>query len=94
MAYTKPLVTTTVYYHGGTDPIVFADAISEGQTVRYGTTVKEQILKNKVVDSVGAINGGDATHFVIPFGMVIYATVAVADSEEQTKPEDTFCVKE
>lgn len=94
MAYTKPLVTTTVYYHGGENPIVFADAISDGDTVRYGTNVRYQLLHGDTIESVGAINGGDPAKFVIPYHAVIYATVAVADSEAQTKPEDAFCVKE
>ncbi len=94
MAYTKPLVTTTVYYHNGTDPIVFADAIVNGDTVRYGTTVKKQILRGDTVDSTGAIGEGDAANYVIPYHAVIYATVAVEDSESLTKPEDAFCVSE
>lgn len=94
MAYTKPLVTTTVYYHGGENPVVFADAISNGETVRYGTNVRKQLLHGDTIESVGKIGEGDAANYVIPYHAVIYATVAVADSAEQTKPEDAFCVKE
>lgn len=94
MAYTKPLVTTTVYYHGGENPIVFADAITDGDTVRYGTNVRNQLLHCDTIESVGKINAGDATKYVVPYHAVIYATVAVADSAEQTKPQDDFCVKE
>lgn len=94
MAYTKPLVTTTVHYHNGTDPIVFADAITGGKTVRYGTTVRDQLLHYDTVDAVGTINSGDPTHYVIPYHAVIIAIVQVADSEAQTKPEDAYCVKE
>ena len=91
MAYKKPLVTTTVYYHDGTDPVVFADAITDGKAVRYGSNVKEQILKEETIDSVGAVNGGDPTNYVIPYHAVIRATVAVTESADQTKPTDDFC---
>lgn len=94
MANTKPLVTITVYYHGGENPIVFADAVSNGKTVRYGTNVRDQLLHGDTIESVGKIGAGDAEKYVIPYHAVIYATVAVADSAEQTKPEDAFCVKE
>ena len=94
MAYTKPLTTTTVYYHNGTDPVVFEDAISGGVTVRYGTTAKDQILHGDTVDAVGTVNGGDPTHYIIPYQSVLVAIVSVDDSESQTKPEDAFCVKE
>lgn len=94
MAYTKPLVTTTVYYHGGENPIVFADAITNGETVRYGTNVRNQLLHGDTIESVGKIGAGDATKYVIPYHAVIYATVATAQSESQTEPEDAFCVKE
>ena len=90
MAYTKPLVTITVYYHGGENPIVFADAISNGDTVRYGTNVRKQLLHGDTIESVA----NDNKKYVIPYHAVIYATVAVADSAEQTKPQDAFCVKE
>ena len=94
MAYTKPLVTTTVYYHNGTDPIVFEDAVDNGKTVRYGSTVKEQLLREDTVESVGSVNGGDATKYIVPYHSVIFATVAVADSEAITPAEDAFCVAE
>lgn len=91
MAYKKPLVTTTVYYHDGTDPVVFADAITNGKAVRYGSTVKEQLLKEETVDSVGVVGNGDPTNYVIPYHAVIYAVVTVAESADQTKPADDFC---
>ena len=94
MAYTKPLVTTTVYYHGGTDPVVFADAVDNGQTYRYGSNARAQLLHGDTVESVGTLNGGDPMKFVIPYHAVIYATVEVADSESMEKPEDDFCVTE
>ena len=94
MAYTKPLVTTTVYYHNGADPIVFADAVVNGKTVRYGTTAKRQILDKVTVDSVGTVDGGTETSYVIPYHAVVFATVAVAASESLTPAEDEFCVKE
>lgn len=87
----KSLVTTTVYYHGGTDPIVFADAVDNGDTTRYGTTVRKQILEKKTVDAVGAIGAGDPMHFVIPYHAIIFATVAVEESENLTPAEDDFC---
>ena len=91
MAYKKPLVTTTVFYHDGTDPVVFADAITDGKAVRYGSNVKEQLLKEETVDSVGTVGDGDPTNYVIPYHAVIYAVVTVAESEDQTKPADDFC---
>lgn len=91
MAYKKPLVTTTVFYHDGTDPVVFADAITNGKAVRYGSTVKEQLLKEETVDSVGVVGNGNPTNYVIPYHAVIYAEVAVAESADQTKPTDDFC---
>lgn len=91
MAYKKPLVTTTVYYHDGTDPVVFADAIADGKAVRYGSNVKEQLLREETIDSVGTINSGDPTNYVIPYHAVIFAEVAVAESADQTKPTDDFC---
>lgn len=90
MAYTKPLVTTTVYYHGGQNPIVFADAITNGKTVRFGTEVRKQLLHGDTVEATA----NDNKNYVIPYHAVIYATVAVADSAEQTKPADAFCVGE
>ena len=87
MAYTKPLVTTTVYYHNGTDPVVFADAIENGVTVRYGSDVRGQILHGDTVDAVDQ----DGNKTIIPYHAVIIAIVEVADSEAQTKPEDDFC---
>lgn len=90
MAYTKPLVTTTVYYHGGQNPIVFADAITNGKTVRFGSNVRAQLLHGDTVESTA----NDDKNYVIPYHAVIYATVAVADSASQTEPEDAFCVKE
>lgn len=94
MAFTKPLVTTTVYYHGGADPIVFADAITGGKATRDGSAVRQQILDEKTVEGIGTIGAGEATKYVVPYHAVIFATVDVADSEEQTKPEDDFCVAE
>lgn len=91
MAYKKPLVTTTVYYHGGENTVVFADSISNGKTMRYGSTVREQLLKEETVDSIGAIDGGEPTNYVIPYHAVIYAEVIVNESDEQTAPEDDFC---
>lgn len=91
MAYKKPLVTTTVYYHDGTDPVVFADAITDGKAVRYGTIVKEQLLKEETIDSVGTVGEGDPTNYVIPYHAVIRASVEVAESADQTKPSDDFC---
>lgn len=87
MAYTKPLVTTTVYYHEGTDPIVFADAVADGKTVRYGSTVRQQILDEKTVESVA----NDGNTYVIPYHSVIKATTATADSAEITPASDDFC---
>lgn len=89
--YKKPLVTTTVFYHDGTNPVVFADAITNGKTVRYGSTVKEQLLKEETVDSVGVVDNGDPTNYVIPYHAVIYAVVATEESADQTKPDDDFC---
>lgn len=91
MAYKKPLVTTTVYYHNGDNPVVFADAIINGKAVRYGTIVKEQLLKEETIDSVGTINSGNPTNYVIPYHAVVYAEVAVTESADQTKPADDFC---
>ena len=91
MAYTKPLVTTTVYFHDGENPVVFADAITNGKTVRYGSTAKQQILNGEAVDSIGSINGGDAASIIIPFHAVIRATYATADSDEITPATDDFC---
>lgn len=90
MAYKKPLVTTTVYYHNGTDPIVFEDAIDNGTTYRYGSTAREQLLRGDAVDSMAEIESA-MTKVIIPYHAVIYATVTIADSEEQTEPEDDFC---
>lgn len=90
MAYTKPLVKTEVYYHGGSSTIVFQDAITDGEVVRYGTNVRKQLLHGDTIDSID--NGG--THYVIPYHAVIYAEIKTSASEEQTKPEDKFCVKE
>lgn len=94
MAYTKPLVTTTVYYHGGADPIVFADAVDNGKTVRYGSNARAELLACETVEEVGTIGVGDATKYVIPYHAVIFATVTKADSESLEKPEDAFCVTE
>lgn len=94
MAYTKPLTTTTVYFHNGADPIVFADAVNNGKTVRYGTTVRDQILHCDTVDGVGTVDAGDPTHYVVPYHAVVFAVVTVADSESLTPAEDEFCVKE
>jgi len=91
MAYKKPLVTTTVFYHDGTDPVVFADAITDGKAVRYGSNVKEQLLKEETVDSVGTVGDGDPTNYVIPYHAVIYAVVTTEESADQTAPEDDFC---
>ena len=87
----KSLVTTTVYYHNGTGPIVFADAIDNGETKRDGTTVRKQILDKDTVEAVGTINGGNPTKFVIPYHAVIFATVATEESENLTPAEDAFC---
>lgn len=87
MAYTKPLVTTTVYYHEGTDPIVFADAVVDGKTVRYGSTVRKQILDEKTIESVA----NDTKTYVIPYHAVIKAEIATADSAEITPATDDFC---
>lgn len=94
MAQTKPLVTTTVYYHGGENPIVFADAITDGVTVRHGSNARAALLACKTVEEVGAIGAGDPAKYVIPYHAVIYATVAKAASDPFTKPEDAFCVAE
>ena len=90
MAYTKPLVTTTVYYHSSDTPIVFADAITGGKTTRDGSNVRAQLLHEETVDAVA----NDSNHYVIPYHAVIYATVAVEDSAEITPAEDEFCVAE
>ena len=80
----KSLVTTTVYYHNGANPIVFADAVDNGETVRYGTTVRKQILDKETVDAVGTTDGGDPTHFVIPSGcslrMFSSPTIGISES--------------
>lgn len=94
MAYTKPLVTTTVYYHGGADPIVFADAVEDGVTVRHGSNARAALLACETVEEVGAIGAGDPAKYVIPYHAVIFATVAKAASDPLTKPEDAFCVTE
>lgn len=91
MAYKKPLVTTTVFYHDGTDPVVFEDSIENGDVKRYGSIVKGQLLKEETVDSVGTVGNGDPTNYVIPYHAVIYAVVTVAESADQTKPDDDFC---
>lgn len=91
MAYTKPLITTTVYYHDGESPAVFADAITDGKTTRAGSTAREQLLNGDTVDAIGAVGEGDAANIVIPYHSVIYATYAKDDSEAQTKPTDDFC---
>ena len=94
MAYTKPLVTTTVNYHNGTDPVVFADAISSGVTTRYGSTARQQLLHGDAIDTIGTIGAGDPTRYVIPYHAVVLAEITVADSASQTEPEDEFCIKE
>ena len=81
--YSKPLVTTTVYGHSQTSfvfedtPQVNGEGKLTGEVSRYGTTVRDQILRGDTVDSINA--HGD--HVVIPYHSVVYATVA-EDSEE------------
>lgn len=88
MAYTKPLITTSIdYYDGQQATIEFADAIVDGETVRYGSTVRKQVLNKETIDSIDT----DGTHQIIPYHAVVVATVTKTDSEEQTKPEDAFC---
>ena len=89
MAYTKPLLRAKVYYHGGYE-VEFEDAINEGETVRYGSTVRKQALHGDTIDSID-VNGD---HYIIPYHAVIYVQITASQSEEQTKPEDAFCVKE
>lgn len=89
MAYTKPLVTTEVVDHDGNE-ITFADAIVNGKTVRYGSIVKEQLLREDTVDAVA----NDNVHHIIPYHAVLDAIVTTADSAEITPAEDAFCVAE
>ena len=84
---TKPLVTTTVFYHGGTDPIVFEDAINNGVTGRDGSNVKAQLLRRDTVDGVD--QNGD--HYIIPYHAVILASVT-STAGEFTPAQDAFCV--
>ena len=88
---TKPLVTTTVYYHGGTDPIVFADAINNGETTRDGSNVRAQLLREDTVEGIGAIDGGTAAKYIVPYHSVIFAVIEVSTGEF-TPAEDAFCV--
>ena len=75
--YSKPLVATTVYDHSQTDftftdtPQVNGEGKLTGEVSRYGTTVRDQILRGDTVDSITV--GG--YHVVIPYHSVIYATV-------------------
>lgn len=87
MAVVKPLVTTEVTVHGVDDPVVFADAITDGKVTRDGTNAREQILAEKTVA------GNTENGFVeIPYHAVIMAVVTVAESDPITEPEDAFCV--
>ena len=81
--YSKPLVTTTVYDHSEAisvfedTPQVNGDGKLTGEVSRYGTTVRDQILRGDTVDSITA--NGD--HVVIPYHSVVYATVAEGSEE-------------
>lgn len=89
----KPLITTTVQYHDGTDPIVFADAIVDNKASRDGTIARQQILDEKTVEAVGTIGNGEAKKYILPYHSVIYVSVEKT-SGETTPAEDAFCVKE
>lgn len=89
MAYTKPLVTTTVTLHDESTA-VFADSITNGNVYRDGSTAKQQLLHGETVAAKATVSG-NRVDMVIPYHSVIKATVAVADSAEQEEPEDAFC---
>ena len=80
----KPLLTTTVTVHGLDNPIVFADAISNGVTVRYGSIAKQQILNGETVD---------ANNTIIPYHAIIKAEITETEGT-YTEPEDAFCKAE
>lgn len=88
----KPLLTTTVTVHGLDNPIVFADAITDGVTVRYGSIARQQILNEETVDSVGTFSGV-TSNAVIPYHAVIKAEITEAEGT-YTKPDDAFCKAE
>ena len=87
MSYTKKLIAVEVTPHNGS-PIAFADAVDNGKTVRYGTTVLGQIKHGDKVDSIDI----DGNHIVIPYDMVVLASVMEAPSDPLEKPQDDFCV--
>lgn len=90
MAYTKPLVTTTVTVHGLDTAIVFQDDIANGVTTRDGSNARAQILKGETIEAFDS----DGNKEIIPYHAVIMAVIEVAPSEAQTKPEDDFCATE
>ena len=81
--YSKPLVAITVQPHDG-DNVGFADVPQvngegklTGEVSRYGTTVRDQILRGDTVDSINI----DGDHIVIPYHSVVYATVLEGSEE-------------
>lgn len=86
MAYTKGLITTTVYAHGygDGDSFVFADT----PTSRDGSTARKQILN---YGTVYAKDTSDSIE-IIPYHAIIYAYFTRAESDPITPPEDAFCV--
>ena len=81
--YSKPLVTTHVYDHNQNE-YVFADTPQvngegklTGAVSRYGTTVRDQILKGETVESINT----DGDRYVIPYHSVVFAGVE-EDSED------------
>lgn len=87
MAIVKPLVTTTVNVLHEEEPIVFADAVTDGKITRDGTNVRNQILHGDTVS--GKLRGG--VEVVIPYHAILFATVTVSNSDPIDKPADDFC---
>ena len=90
---TKPLVTTTVNVLHQEDPVVFADAVTDGKVTRDGTNARYQILHGDTVAGNAVADGGTA-YTEIPFHAVVMATVTTQTSQPITVPEDDFCVTE
>lgn len=88
----KPLITTTVTVHDLEGTIAFADAITNGVTVRYGSIARQQILNGETIDSVGTWNGATGS-IIVPYHAIIKAEIAESEGTF-TKPEDSFCVAE
>ena len=88
----KPLITTTVTVHDVQGTIVFADAITDGVTVRYGSIARQQILNGETIDSVGTWSG-ETGAIVIPYHAIIKADISESEGTF-TKPDDAFCKAE